>query len=78
MGVWMISLAYGNYLAGMLSKLSAVDTEITEATANLSTFGSAFSSVAYIGFGVSLLMLMISPFLNGVFKREEKMKGYNE
>jgi POT family proton-dependent oligopeptide transporter len=78
MGVWLIALAYGNYLAGLLSKLSSVDTNITTATANLATYGAAFTSVTYIGFGVALFMLVLVPFLNGAFKAEEKMKGYNE
>lgn len=78
MGIWFISIAYGNYLAGVLSKLSAVDMDITESTASLATYQSAFSSVAYLGFGVALLMLVLTPFLNGAFKREEAMKGYNE
>ncbi len=78
MGVWFISLAYGNYLAGVLSKLSAVDLNITEGAATLPTYASAFSSVAYIGFGVAILMLIITPFLSSVFNREASMKGYNE
>jgi len=77
-GILFVSVAYGNYFAGMFAKLSSVDTDVTEATASLSTYGSAFSSIAYIGFGIAFLMLIISPFLNGVFKREDKMKGYNE
>jgi proton-dependent oligopeptide transporter, POT family len=78
MGIWFISLAFGNVFAGILSKLSSVNTNIEDASASLATYASAFASVAYIGFGVSLIMLLISPLLNGVFKREAQMKGYNE
>lgn len=78
MGIWFISVAYGNYLAGALSKLSAVDLDQTGAAASLSTYGDAFTSVAYMGLGISALLLVISPFLRSVFKREEEMRGYNE
>lgn len=78
MGVLFLSVAFGNHVAGILSKLSSVDTNIEDATSSLSTYGDAFSTVSYIGFGIALLMLVLSPFLNGVFKQEEKMKGSNE
>jgi hypothetical protein len=51
---------------------------MNESTSNLITYNTAFSSIAYMGLAISFLMLIISPFLNGVFKREDKMKGYNE
>ncbi len=78
MGVWFISFSFGDYLSGVLAKLSALDPGIISAEASLATFTSAFSTVAYLGFGSALLLLIISPFLAGVFKREEEMKGYNE
>ncbi len=78
MGVWFISIAFGDYLAGALAKLSSVDSKIIGAEASLATYSSAFNTFAYIGFGSGLLLLIISPFLAGVFKHEEEMKGYNE
>ncbi|MBP6985434.1 MAG: MFS transporter [Alphaproteobacteria bacterium] len=78
MGVLFLSVAWGNHLAGIMAKLSSTDDHIGETAVNLLTYRDAFSYIAYIGLGVSLVMLILSPFLNGAFKREEKMKGYNE
>lgn len=77
MGVLFLSIAWGNYLAGMLAKLSSVD-DISENTSALETYRDAFTSVAIMGLVITFLMLILSPFLNKAFKREEKMKGYNE
>lgn len=98
MGIWMIGLAYGNYLAGVMSKLASIETQVEDVPADpigvdgdipgavlpdvsipdivaqATIYSDAFTTVMYIGLAASVLMLLIVPLLNPVFKREEKMK----
>ena len=73
MGIWMISLAYGHYIAGILARLSATTAEATP-NQHLETYASAFMITMSVGFVSAIVLLIISPLLNTVFKREEHMK----
>lgn len=72
MGILFLSIAYGNYLAGALSKLASIETEVT-ATSATATYASAFTTVTFIGFAAAVVMLIIAPLLKSTFAREEHM-----
>lgn len=66
MGVWMLSSAMAQYVAGLIAQSAAVETvggQVTDLSQSLQTYLGVFAQIGWwsIGFGVALLVL--SPFL---------------
>ena len=66
MGTWFLATAYSEFVAAQLSKIAAIDNAATEtidtATA-LASYNELFTFLFYIGCGVGIFMLLISPIL---------------
>ena len=66
MGSWFLATAYSEFVAAQLAKLAALEVEagsVTDTAAALGTYADLFSSLLWIGLGVGLFMLLLSPVL---------------
>ena len=66
MGSWFLATAYSEFVAAQLSKVAAVETRagsVADTAAALSTYTSLFESLLWVGLGVGLGMLLLSPLL---------------
>jgi len=66
MGAWFLATAYAEIVAAQISKLAAVKTDagaVTDLAAALVSYTDLFSKLLWIGLGVGLVMLIISPLL---------------
>jgi proton-dependent oligopeptide transporter, POT family len=66
MGAWFLATAYAEFVAAQISKLAAIKTDagvVADVGAALATYNELFSKLLWIGVGVGLFMLLISPFL---------------
>jgi POT family proton-dependent oligopeptide transporter len=66
MGSWFLATAYAEFVAAQISKLAAVKTDagvVTDMAAALFTYNDLFSKLLWIGLGIGLFMLLISPLL---------------
>jgi POT family proton-dependent oligopeptide transporter len=66
MGTWFLATAYAENLAAQLSKIASMPTDggqVTDVAKAAATYGELFSMLFWIGLGVGLFMLMISPLL---------------
>jgi POT family proton-dependent oligopeptide transporter len=66
MGAWFLATAYAELVATQISKLAAIKTDagaVTDMAAALATYSDLFGKLLWIGVGVGLFMLLLSPFL---------------
>lgn len=66
MGAWFLATAYSELLATQLAKLAAIDTpagETVEVATALAGYTELFSFLLYVGVGIGVFMLLISPWL---------------
>jgi proton-dependent oligopeptide transporter, POT family len=66
MGAWFLATAYAEFVAAQISKLAAIKTDagvVADVGAALATYNELFSKLLWIGVGVGLFMLLISPLL---------------
>ncbi|GAB5412948.1 MAG: peptide MFS transporter [Congregibacter sp.] len=66
MGSWFLATAYSEFVAVQLAKLAAMETsagEVADTAAALANYSDLFSTLFWLGLGVGLFMLAISPIL---------------
>lgn len=66
MGVWFLSSSVAHIVAGLIAKATATDTVagvVTNPQLALETFSSIFSTIGWVGVGVGVLLLILSPVL---------------
>lgn len=66
MGSWFLATAYSEFVAAQLAKLAAiatVDGGVTDIAAALQSYTSLFTDLFWVGLGVALLLLLVSPLL---------------
>lgn len=66
MGSWFLATAYSEFVAAQLAKLAAIDTVdggVTDIGAALDSYTALFNDLLWVGLGVGLLLLLISPLL---------------
>jgi POT family proton-dependent oligopeptide transporter len=66
MGAWFLATAYSEFVAAQLAKLAAIETvdgTVTDIGEALASYSSLFGDLLYVGLGVGLLLLAISPLL---------------
>ena len=67
MGVWFLSSSFAHYVAGMIAGAMAIeDTSgaATDAITSLAIYANVFEKLAWVGIGLGILVLIISPFLH--------------
>lgn len=66
MGVWFLSSSVAHIVAGQIAKATATDTVagvVTNPALALQTYGSIFGTIGWVGVGVGVLLLVLSPVL---------------
>jgi POT family proton-dependent oligopeptide transporter len=66
MGVWFLSIAVAQYVAGIVAQFASVETvggEVTNLKVSLDTYVGMFSWIGWIAVGIGALLLLVSPFL---------------
>jgi POT family proton-dependent oligopeptide transporter len=66
MGAWFLATAYAELVAAQISKLAAIKTDagvVTDIGAALATYTDLFTKLLWIGVGVGVFMLLLSPLL---------------
>ena len=66
MGVWFLSSSVAHIAAGIIAQATATDTVagvVTDRAEALSTYGSIFGTIGWVGVGVGVFLLLISPIL---------------
>ncbi|MFK7827291.1 MAG: peptide MFS transporter [Oligoflexales bacterium] len=74
MGLWFVSLAFSEYLAGVFSKFASVEggSQNIDPSQTILVYGEAFAIGAKFAFLMALILLCIIPILNRNGKREPK------
>lgn len=71
MGAWFLATAYSEFVAVQLSKIAALDTlggQITDIQQALNAYTELFGSLMWVGLGVGLTLLLLSPFLRRMMR----------
>nr|WP_245158210.1 MULTISPECIES: oligopeptide:H+ symporter [unclassified Brevundimonas] len=66
MGVWFLSSSVAHIVAGQIAKATATDTVagvVTDRAGALETYGSIFGTIGWVGVGVGVFLLVLSPIL---------------
>ncbi|HEX9931523.1 MAG TPA: peptide MFS transporter [Allosphingosinicella sp.] len=66
MGVWFLASALAHTLAGFVAQATSGDTVggvVTDPGAQLATYADVFSTIGWVGVGIGVLLMAISPFL---------------
>lgn len=66
MGVWFLSSSVAHIVAGIIAQATATDTVagvVTSPALALQTYGSIFGTIGWVGVGVGVFLLLISPLL---------------
>ncbi len=66
MGSWFLATAYSEFVAAQLAKLAAIETvdgAVTDISVALASYTELFESLLWVGLGVAVVMLLISPIL---------------
>tara|TARA_R110000787_G_scaffold3868_26_gene15068 strand:+ start:1016 stop:2788 length:1773 start_codon:yes stop_codon:yes gene_type:complete len=74
MGAWFLYSGLSNFLAGVIARSTGSETiggQLTDMAAAKATYVSVYSSVGYIGVGIAVGMLLISPLIKSWMKTDE-------
>ncbi|HEV2746584.1 MAG TPA: peptide MFS transporter [Allosphingosinicella sp.] len=66
MGVWFLASALAHTLAGLVAKATSGDTVggvVTDPQAQLATYADVFSTIGWVGVGIGVLLMLLSPWL---------------
>lgn len=63
MGVWFVALGLGGKLAGVIAKIASIPQGVTNHQIMLDYYSNAFLKYAWLGIGVGVIILLITPFL---------------
>jgi len=74
MGAWFMGLAFAQYLAALIAKMTATDDLVGEA-APLSVYADFFTEIAWVTFAAAALLFVLTFFMRPVFHRAEEEKA---
>jgi POT family proton-dependent oligopeptide transporter len=66
MGAWFLYSGLGNYLSGIIAAATGAETiggQLADTAAAKAVYTDVYSQVGYIGIGIAVLMLLISPII---------------
>jgi proton-dependent oligopeptide transporter, POT family len=63
MGVWFLSIAVAQYVAGMVAQVASVETvggQVTNLKVSLDTYVGVFTTIGWISMGIGVVLLLLS------------------
>jgi POT family proton-dependent oligopeptide transporter len=66
MGVWFLASALAHTLAGLVAQATSGETVggvVTDPAAQLATYAGVFSTIGWVGVGIGVVLMVISPWL---------------
>ncbi len=63
MGVWFLSIAIAQYIAGIIAQVASVDTvggEVTNPKLSLDTYVHVFTTIGWVAMGIGVLLLVLA------------------
>ncbi len=63
MGVWFLSIAVAQYVAGLVAQVASVETvggQVTNLQVSLNTYVGVFTTIGYVSIGIGVLLLLLS------------------
>ncbi len=66
MGAWFLATAYSEFVAAQIAKFAAVDTsqgEVADIATALATYTELYNGLMWVGLGVGVVVLILSPLL---------------
>jgi proton-dependent oligopeptide transporter, POT family len=63
MGVWFLSIAVAQYVAGMVAQVASVETvggQVTNLKVSLDTYTSVFTTIGWVSIGIGVALLVLS------------------
>jgi proton-dependent oligopeptide transporter, POT family len=63
MGVWFLSIAVAQYVAGMIAQVASVETvggQVTNLKVSLDTYVGVFTTIGWISVGIGVVLLLLS------------------
>ncbi len=63
MGVWFLSIAVAQYVAGLVAQVASVETvggQVTNLQVSLNTYVGVFSAIGWISVGIGVILLLLS------------------
>jgi len=63
MGVWFLSIAVAQYVAGIVAQFASVETvggQVTNLKVSLDTYVGVFTTIAEISIGLGVVLLLLS------------------
>ncbi len=66
MGLWFLSIACAQYVAGVVAQIASVETvggQVTNMQVSLNTYSAVFWTIGWISAGLGLVLLLVSPLI---------------
>ncbi len=66
MGVWFLASAFSHYVGGLIAAGASVNETpgaVTSSAESLAVYAATFGSVAWIGIGIGVVVLLLSPLI---------------
>jgi proton-dependent oligopeptide transporter, POT family len=63
MGVWFLSIAVAQYVAGMVAQVASVETvggQVTNLKVSLETYVGVFTTIGEVSMGIGVVLLLLS------------------
>jgi len=63
MGVWFLSIAVAQYVAGLVAQVASVETvggQVTNLQVSLNTYVGVFTTIGWISVGIGVVLLLLS------------------
>jgi len=63
MGVWFLSIAVAQYVAGLVAQVASVETvggQVTNLQVSLNTYVGVFTTIGLVAMGIGVVLLVLS------------------
>jgi POT family proton-dependent oligopeptide transporter len=63
MGVWFLSIAVAQYVAGLVAQVASVETvggQVTNLQVSLNTYVGVFTTIGLVAMGIGVVLLLLS------------------
>jgi POT family proton-dependent oligopeptide transporter len=63
MGVWFLSIAVAQYVAGLVAQVASVETvggQVTNLQVSLNTYIGVFTTIGWVSMGIGVILLLLS------------------